>query len=304
MIRFARLLCPVDFSEPSRAALETALTLARWYESDVFVPHVVLIALPPAPMAAESPFTLTAAQQDETGRHLQAFVDACVPGDVPVKTSVLIGSPVTEILRQAAALPADLIVLGTHGRSGFEHLLMGSVAERVLRKAACPVLTIRSGAHERPEAPPAPFGRILCAVDFSPASMNALEHALSLAQESGGTLTLVHAQDWPFDIRASEVFGADAARYQRNLHDRAARELAAAVPPDARTWCEIDERVAIGRPYEVILRIARDVAADLIVVGAHAKAGLDLHVLGSTTDRIVREATCPVLTVRRQMREI
>ena len=86
---------------------------------------------------------------------------------------------------------------------------------------------------------------------------------------------------------------------QRQLHERASRELATVVPVDARTWCQIDEVVAIGRPYEVILQQARDTAADLIVMGAHGRAGLDLHVLGSTTDHVVRESTCPVLTVRR-----
>jgi nucleotide-binding universal stress UspA family protein len=299
MIEFSRILCPVDFSEPSRAALESALMLARWYQSTVFVPHVVQIALPPAPFSPTPPVVLTPAQQEEAARQVAEFVATCGPGAVPVETSVHVGSAVAEILRQAAELPADVIVLGTHGRSGFEHLLMGSVTERVLRKAACPVLTIRPDASRRPETPPAPFASILCAVDFSPASMNALEHALSLAQESGKRLTLVYAQDWPFDVRASEVLGTDAARYQRQLHERAARELSAAVPAEARTWCQIEEVVAIGRPHEVILERARDAAADLIVMGAHGRPGLDLHVLGSTTDHVVREAACPVLTVRR-----
>jgi len=298
MITFPRMLCPVDFSEPSRAALELALTLARSYRSEVHVPHVVFMALPPLPRPPETPGTLTEEQQDEAQRHLRAFVDACDPGSVVVRPSILIGSPVGEIVRQARALPADLIVMGTHGRSGFEHLLMGSITERVLRKAPCPVLTIRPDGRARTHAAP-PFARILCAVDFSPASLNAFEHGASLARESGARLTLVHAQDWPFDVRASDVFGGDASRYQRQLHERATRELAAVVPDDVRRSCEIVERVAIGRPHEVILTAARETAADLIVIGAHARSGLDLHVLGSTADHVVREATCPVLTVRR-----
>ncbi len=298
MIEFPRILCPVDFSDASRAALESTLMLARWYDSTVFVPYVVQIALPPAPFTPNAPLALTPAQQEEAASHLAAFVAECGPGDVPVTTSVHVGSAVAEILRQAASLPADLIVLGTHGRGGFEHLLMGSVTERVLRKAACPVYTIRADAHQRPRTPPAPFVRILCAVDFSPASLNGLEHALSLAQESGGRLALVCAQDWPFDVRSAETFGADAARYQRQIHERAARELSAVIPAEARTWCEIDEMVVIGRPHEVILQAARDLGADLIVIGAHARAGLNLHLLGSTTDHVVREAACPVLTVR------
>jgi len=299
MIEIARILCPVDFSKPSRAALEAALTLARWYGAQVSVPHVVQVALPPAPFAAEPPFVLTPALHADTLDHLHQFIAECSPGAVPVSASALAGAPVAEILGLADSLPADLIVIGTHGRSGFEHLLMGSVAERVLRKAACPVCTVREADASRPHTPPAPFQNVLCAVDFSPAAGNALAYALSVAQESGGRLTLVHAQDWPLDVRASEVLGADAARYQRQLHDRAARELAAAVPAEARTWCRIEEVVSIGRPHEVVLQTARDMAADLIVMGVHGRFGLDLHVLGSTTDRVVREAACPVLTVRR-----
>jgi len=298
MITFARVLCPVDFSEPSRAALQLALMLARSHGSEVHVPHVVFLALPPVPRPPETAGALTADQQDEVEQHLRTFVDGCEPGDVAVRTSIELGAPVGEIVRLAKGLPADLIVMGTHGRSGFEHLLMGSITERVLRKAPCPVLTIRPDAHARPHAP-APFARILCAVDFSPAAMNALEYAVSLARQSTGHLTLVHGQDWPFDVRTSEIFGADASRYQQQLHDRAARELAAAVPDEARRACTIEERIAIGRPHDVILTIARETAADLIVIGAHARSGLDLHVLGSTADHVVREAACPVLIVRR-----
>jgi nucleotide-binding universal stress UspA family protein len=274
--------------------------LARWYDSEVCVPHVVQIALPPAPYSPTPPVALTPEQREETSRQLARFVDACEPGTVKVSTVVLTGGAATEILRQARELPADLIVLGTHGRSGFEHLLMGSVAERVLRRAPCPVCTIRAGVHATAtRTPPAPFARILCAIDFSPASLNALEYALSLAQESGGRLALLHVEDWPHDVRATEALGADAARYQRQIHERAVRELSAAVPADARAWCDIEEIVAVGRPYETILQTAAERSVDLVVLGAHGRAGLDLHVLGSTTDRVVRAATCPVLTVRR-----
>ncbi len=174
MIEIARILCPVDFSKPSRAALEVSLTLARWYGSQVSVPHVVQIALPPAPFAAEPPFMMTPALEADTLDHLHEFIAECGPGDVRVSPSVHVGAAVAEILRQAEDLPADLIVIGTHGRSGFEHLLMGSVAERVLRKAACPVCTVREADASRPHTPPAPFQNVLCAVDFSPPSESAL----------------------------------------------------------------------------------------------------------------------------------
>jgi nucleotide-binding universal stress UspA family protein len=241
---------------------------------------------------------LTPAQRVQIAAEVERLVAAAKPGEVPVSVTVSEGAAVGVILELARDLPASLIVMGTHGRSGFEHLLMGSVTERVLRKASCPVYTVRSGT-PTPMTPPAPFRKILCAVDFSPASLNALTHALSLAQESGGRLTLLHALDWPVDSRHSEVLGPDAARYQKQLWERATRELAAAVPDEARAWCEIEERVGIGQPYQLVLETATAVSADLIVMGAHSGLRLDKHLLGSNTDHVVREAGCPVLTVRR-----
>jgi nucleotide-binding universal stress UspA family protein len=297
MIEFPHILCPTDLSDASRTALQSAFMLARWYRSRVSVLHATHLALPAAAFA-EPVAGLTPAQRAAITADVERFVASAEPGDVPVAVTVTEGAPVRAILEMAHDLPASLIVLGTHGRSGFEHLLMGSVTERVLRKASCPVCTVRSGT-TAPGAPAAPFRRILCAVDFSPTSMNALQHALSLAQESGGHLTLLHALDWPIDVRHADIFGPDAARYQKQLWDRAARELSAAVPAEACTWCEIDERVGIGQPYQLILETATAVSADLIVMGVHGGLRLDKHLLGSNTDHVIREAACPVLTVRR-----
>lgn len=298
MIEFTRVLCPTDLSDASRTALQHALMLARWYDAQVFVLHATHLALPPVAFSGERVASLTPEQRAELTAEVERFVAAADPGQVPVTITVAQGPAVQAILDAAHDLPADLVVLGTHGRSGFEHLLMGSITERILRKATCPVYTVRPGAGT-PETPLAPFRRILCAVDFSPTSLNALTHALSLAQESGGRLTLLHALDWPVDMRQSEVFGPDAARYQKQLWERATRELAASVPDEARTWCEIEERVGIGQSYQLVLETATAVSADLIVMGAHSKLRLDKHLLGSNTDHVIREAACPVLTVRR-----
>jgi len=298
MIEISRILCPVDFSEPSTVALRAAFMLARWYDADVVVPYIAQLSLPPAPFAPVPPITLTNEERERTRVQLQRFVEDAGPGDVRVDTEVREGSVVDDILRLADEQPADLIVMGTHGRTGFDHLLVGSVTERVLRKSDRPVLTVRGGDAVVPESPPAPFRSILCPIDFSPASLAALQYALNLAQESGGRLTVLHVPDWPAEVSGVEVLGPRAAEYQRRLVDASRLRLQSAVPDSARSWCEIEERVAFGRPWEAILDETTRCAADLIAIGAHGREGLLRHVLGSTTDHVVRAAACPVLTVR------
>jgi nucleotide-binding universal stress UspA family protein len=297
MIEIEQILCPVDLSAISGQALTYAVVMARWYEARVTVLEVVSEPFPPTPFAPVSAATLTPDERRDFEAGLDTFVAGLVRNSVDVATTVKEGQVVHEILQEARALPADLIVLGTHGRSGFEHLLLGSVTERVLRKATCPVLTVP------PQSPaangrPAPFRDVLCAIDFSPASLNALAYALSIAQEAGGRLALLHVLDWPVDRPEPAGVASDLHAYRRHLQDDAFRQLRAAVPDEARNWCEPVELVVIGKPYREILKIARERDMDLIVMGVHGRHAAELHLFGSTTDHVIREAVCPVLTIR------
>lgn len=298
MIQVSRILCPVDFSEASARALRAAGMLARWYDAEVVVPYVATLPLPPTPFTPVPVAILSDEARAEVLAQLEALVAAAATDGVAMTPVVLEGSVVDAVLAQADEWPADLIVMGTHGRSGFDHLLMGSITERVLRKTARPVLTVREGPGPLPASSAAPFRSILCPIDFSPASLAALQYALSLSQESGGQLTLLHVPDWAAEVSGVEVLGPRAAEYQKRLGDEARLRLQAAVPDSARSWCNVDERVTFGRPWEEILDQARRTRADLIVIGAHGREGVLRHLLGSTTDHVVRAADCPVLTVR------
>jgi nucleotide-binding universal stress UspA family protein len=187
--------------------------------------------------------------------------------------------------------------MGTHGRTGFDKFVLGSVAEKVLQKATCPVLTVPPHNVATPRSPQA-FRTILCAVDFSPASLRALQYALSLAEESGKRLVLLHVFDWPTDRPMIPGLGPEASAERRHNEEAALRELRAAVPAEARLWCNCVELTAIGRPHEEIVRVAGDQQADLIVLGVHSRSGVELALFGSTTNQVVRRATCPVLTIR------
>jgi nucleotide-binding universal stress UspA family protein len=303
MIEIARILAPVDFSEISVPAFGYAAALARWYESRITALHVLVnrpaINIVPSPYPTVfAPVALEGMRADVLS-HLDGVIDQADARDVAIDKMVEEAPDVPgEILAQAAALHPDLIVMGTHGRGGFDHLVLGSVTEKVLRKAESPVMTIPRKAHAAPEHAPITFRRILCAVDFSAASIAALEFAMSLAEEADARLTLVHVIELPHGLRDDPWnFDVDAARGR--LEADSATRLQALVPDAVRTFCTIETAVAEGRSAPEILRIAGERASDLIVMGVHGRGALDLIFFGSNTHAVIRQAACPVLTVRR-----
>jgi nucleotide-binding universal stress UspA family protein len=298
MIELSRILCPVDFSEFSRHALDHAAVLARWYAAEITVVHVCStpVAVPAVPYGGPvlvEPVALTVERRAELRRELEQFVRPVAASGIPLSLQVVEGSSVDEIV--AGAESADLIVMGTHGRSGFERLLLGSVAEKVLRKAPCPVLTVPPKAAG--DAPPA-FKKILCAVDFSASSRRGLDYALSLAQEADATLTVLHVVEVVPEVGEFELPGFNLREYAVNLESSARERLTAMIPEAARQYCEVREVVGTGKPYLEILRIARETGVDLIVMGVRGRGVADLMLFGSTTQHVVRQASCPVLTLR------
>ena len=295
MLRFRKVVCPVDFSESSRHALELAARVARRYDAELLALHVTplvptVFGFPPVAMA-DGPAVSEAVLSE-----LKAEADA-VAALHPAAPVLREGAAAFEILRFAEESEADLIVHGTHGRSGFERFVLGSVTEKVLRKAACPVLTVPPHADGEPG--PAGFARIVCGVDFQAPAERALEHALSLAQEANGRVTLLHVVEWMPGKDLERYPQFDAAAYRRAVMREARERLEALVPEAARNWCEPDIRIACGKPYREILRVAADEAADLVVLGVHGSArAVDRLFFGSTAQHVVREAACPVLTVR------
>ena len=194
------------------------------------------------------------------------------------------------ILAFAENQGVDLIVMGTHGRHGFDHLTMGSVAEKVLRKAHCPVLVVRNPAHDfvNPDdvADPVRLKKVLFCTDFSEYSSRAFTYALSLAMEYNAELTLLHVlEDVPptDDLQKSEV------EIMRKLEELA--------PPEASDWCKVQAAVRIGKPYQQILQMALENDTDLVVMGVRGRNVVDLALFGSTTHRVIQLGTCPVLAV-------
>lgn len=293
MLTLHTVLCATDFSEVSTKAETYAAALARHYEASLHLLHVD----PPMPIMApygEIPVDvrLFEEQRQAAIADLDAAGARARQQGVPVETSMRGGHPAREILAVAEQTHADLLVIGTHGRGGVDHLLLGSVAEKIVRKAQCPVMVVPPAAH--PETGVL-FSRILCPIDGSAASRDALTYALSLARETDGHVTLLYVVE---PVPAAGEFGAlDVEEYRKAGEAHAHRVMAEAVPADVREWCRLDERVATGKPSERILEAAKVERADVIVMGVRGRGAIDLFAFGSTTNEVLRRATCPVLAV-------
>ena len=203
---------------------------------------------------------------------------------VPTRIALREGKPVDEILGLAASLPADLIALGTQGQSAFERVVLGSVADAVLGRARCPVLAVPTGA-----SPPsgALFKTVLWATDFSTHATLAQRYALSFAAKSHAHLLLLH-------VVQGDTLGSDDERVRE-----AEQRLQETVAESREAGCEAEAIVTTGSASREVVRLARERAAELVVMGSEGSRALHTLFFGSTAERVVRDAPCAVLAVRR-----
>jgi nucleotide-binding universal stress UspA family protein len=295
MIGIARVLCPVDFSGISQHALDHAAAVAHSYQAQLTLLHVFVTR----PTMDAPPLILDDPERERLKTSMREMA-VRVPADVRVDLRVEQAEQAhNEILGQLAATGADLLVLGTHGRSGFQRLFLGSVTEKVIRQATCPTLVVPPRAPGIPPDAPVQFKRILCAIDFSESSLSALAYALHLAEEVDAHLTLLHVIEMPpelgenpmtRDFNIDHIHAAAEADARRRLQDL--------IPDQARTHSTVETAVVEGRAYRRVLQRSAEEQANLIVMGVHGRGPIDLLVFGSTTHHVIRAATCPVLIVR------
>jgi nucleotide-binding universal stress UspA family protein len=300
MIAVDRILCPVDFSDVSRRALEHAAALGRRQGARVVAVHVAPavatapVAPAPVPGAAVAP---SPEERRTRARELEELASSIRASGGEVEARSREGDVVRSVLDEAESLGADLIVMGTHGKGGFERLVLGSVAEKVVRKAPCPVLTVSPPAADETPAPPR-YDRVLCAVDFSEASPRALEYALLLAEEPRSEVALVHVVEEPVYAFLPPERDLGNERYWKELLQRAEEHLEEFLPENADQLCAPSLHVRKGRVPQEILSLARERDVQAIVMGVHGRGVLERLFLGSVTNHVLREANCPVLTVR------
>jgi len=300
MSRFTRILCPVDMSDASTTALRHAAALARWYGSELLVQHVLPSAATTFAWAPDlaNQLPMPASRERAEGA-MHAAIAAAEAADLTPRLLVAEGFAHEAIVMAARDEACDLLVIGTHGRSGFSHLFLGSVTEKVIRTARCPVLTVPPSAAVAPGIA-VTFPRILCPVDYSPASRKAFEYALDLARPAGGVVTALSVCEYadPAEPAGWVDAGVRASRQQMIADARDGLHAFVAAEPRAAGMVEEVVVLHANRAGHAILERARAAHVSLIVMGAQGAGGVELMVYGSNTHHVVRTAPCPVLTVR------
>ena len=285
------ILCPVDFSDFSAAAYQYALSLAGYYKAKIVALHIVeLWKYPFADYAAqEADYAKFSRALCEGGEvQLQRFVKQYSAGGLQPELVVRQGNAPRCILSVAEKENMEVIVMGTHGRRGFDRLVLGSTTDRVIRKAACPVLVASDCSHNSLNAGPDGrhrLSRILYCTDFSNNSAQARSYAISVAAEYGAELVLLHVVESPSDPARTEEI---AERTQ---------ELDKLVSETERKNLNLRSVVRFGKAYEEIVRYAIEAQANLIVMTARGGDAVDRAVFGSTTYRVIQLGPCPVLAI-------
>src|SRR5258708_39484593 len=282
MLEIKLILCPIDFSEFSVRAYQHALSLAEHYRAKLVAQHVVeLWRYPYADYAASlGDYERFSQALREGGKEqLEEFVKNHTHDAIQPELVVHEGIAPDSILSFAQAQKTDVIVMGTHGRRGFDRLMLGSVTDRVMRRAPCPVLAVGKASHDSMAADeerhhPRHLSRILFCADFSENSELALKHAISATAEYDAELTLLHVLEGvPSRAKTEEALAAVAERLDKLM------------PPEGRNTPKIKTAVRIGKPYEQIVQFAGDAQIDLVAMGGRGRGALDVAVFGSTTYR-------------------
>jgi nucleotide-binding universal stress UspA family protein len=289
-----QILFPTDFSVCAERAFSHAAHLAVTYEARLHIVSVV----DSDKEAESSPMNYLPLGADELADELDIKVDRSEreperarDGIDTVNVTLTGSSPWRVILDYAEQNDIDLIVMGTHGRHGVDRMILGSIAEQVVRRAHCPVLTIRARDTKVDRD-----GPIIVPVDFSPFSTGTIAQAVELATAYGSKLHLVHVVE---PIALPSVYGVDpSGMVVPDMEDRAAKaldELAARSIPNS---VESQTHVLVGHAVHEIVESAEDAGARMIVIATHGLTGLRRFLMGSVTEQVVREAPCPVFTVR------
>lgn len=292
------ILVATDFSKPSKHLIPYAFRLAGVLNLRLIILHVVK-ALPGAeqwsPGARRSLQPLKTKALLELGRIVRLANEDGLMADY----RLMVGIPEDSILEVAHNPDVALVVMGTHGKTGWDRLRLGSVAESTLRQARCPVLTVRAPTAAHIPAHPyrLNISRLLVATDFSASSKGALRTAVVLAKRLNARVVLLHAAE-PSGSLQSEPLRADDL--SKKHYAQQFRKLISASRADE----VIPDKVVItGDPVEVILDQAKHQKADLIIVGTHGRRGMKRLMLGSVAEAVVRRAACPVVVVKAQMRK-
>lgn len=294
-----KILLATDGSRGAEVAEAYACALAASWGATLAVLRVLELSPGLNPKYPVTQLYLNELMKQAT-RELAEVKGRATDRGIAVETRITTGIPSEEVLAAAEAEDADLVVVGTRGKTGLAHVLLGSTAERVIRRAPCPVLAVRAegGLAEQTGnqgGDPVALNRILVPLDFSDCSVDALEYAVVVAQRAKASLTLLHVLE-PVSYGLDFTLPNPPKREQ--LQDAIVTRLSGLVSALDSAQVRADYLVRGGLPSDSILDAARTQPADMIVMGTHGRRGLSHALSGSVAESVLRRARCPVLTVR------
>jgi nucleotide-binding universal stress UspA family protein len=297
--RFNRILVPIDFSRPSLKAIPYALAISRQFGADVHLLHVVDTTQYPPPTL----MTLPVVPQTEWNRRFMKRLETLVRKyRTDGKVSALeprTGTAYEVICAVARELKADLIVIATHGFTGYKRMFLGSTAERVVQHSPCPVLVVRhqfsrwNGAGDIRTLTGFSLAKILVPTDFSKCSQIASDYGLQLARDFNAELRLVHVINphaYPFGDKYTALDPAELLRETEQAAQKQMRSMA------AKSKVRYSVSLLHGSPAVEICHTTNE-DVDLIVISTHGRTGLEHLLIGSVAEHVVRYAHCPVLVI-------
>ena len=287
------ILAATDFSSTADTGVDWAIELAKDHGARIELIHALLVPSRATDFVPSPPDFTDALQEAASGR-LNEINSRVRDSGVEVSSELRLGIPSQVILETAIDKDADLIVVGTRGLSGFRHLLLGSTAERVVQHAHCPVLTVHPGDTDKHR----PIETVMVPTDFSRDAETAYFAALTLLGKTRRTkVVLLHVYHLPYEYTAYGTIPT-SLDYFKDVEGAAENRLATLADELCQQGFQVETIAREGFPPEVILAEAEAAGADLIAMGTHGRTGLAHLVLGSTAERVVQRADCPVLTVR------
>jgi nucleotide-binding universal stress UspA family protein len=300
---YRHILCPVDFSDASRAALHWASRFSKEVAARLSVLHVLDTALLNVGNLVAAPDILAELRR----RAEEAFASLKrEPELAGAGFRIAEGSPADAIVEASNKEGVELLVMGTHGVSGFQKFFLGSVTERVLHRARVPLLTIspaveerrtlNHGNHEESRGPK----KILMAIDLGPESQSVVRHGVWLAEHYRARLIALHVVSHPYvvvnEVSFEPLTGMELQRLTEPIVAERRKQVEALLPETSGV--AVDILLTVGSPFESLRGVLNERSADLVVMGAggHGEAGI--RWMGSTCHKMVRSAPCPVLIVR------
>jgi len=300
MITIKRILFPTDFSKCANQALCHATHLAQTFGSELIMLHTIVI-YEDDPHNPDHRFPDMVECYESMEAIAYTRMDGCLDEETSdkvkmTKVNVRGISPAREIIEYARKNDVDLITMGTHGKTAVRHFLLGSVAEKVVRSAPCPVLTV--GPEHGAETRSMVYKRILVPIDFSEPCKNALRYGISLSRLYGAHLDLLHVVEGWIHPAFYTTWDKSILDFMPDIKTRATEAMDELVKEFDVDGLSIEMHVAEGKPHAHIVNFAEEKEIDLTVISTHGLGAIDHLLLGSTADKVVRKAPCPVLTVK------